>query len=84
MRTICFTICLCTGISPDLDGYQGTKNELLTPQDPQQVPKPKYEATALQVSRYDNMFHDMSLYDMCVPDTGIIATIGMFHGMFVY
>jgi hypothetical protein len=31
-----FTICLC--ISPDLDGYKGTKNETLTPQDPQQVP----------------------------------------------
>ena len=27
---------------------QGTKNEKLTPQDPEQVPKPKYEATVLQ------------------------------------
>jgi hypothetical protein len=37
--TICFTICLC--ISPDLDRYQGTKNETLSPRDPQRVPKPK-------------------------------------------
>jgi hypothetical protein len=28
---------------------QGTKNETSTPQDPQQVPKPKYEATGLQI-----------------------------------
>jgi hypothetical protein len=26
---VCFTICLCTGISPDLDGNRGTKNETL-------------------------------------------------------
>ena len=46
---LCFTICLpvCITISPDLDGYRAqNNNEKLTPQDPQQVPKPKYEATA--------------------------------------
>jgi hypothetical protein len=58
-----FTICLC--ISPDLDGMfhgmfvyqsglkreQGTKNEILALQDPQQVSKPKYD-----------MFHDMFVH----------------------
>jgi len=33
-----------------LGRVQGTKSEALSPQDPQQVPKPKYEATALQAS----------------------------------
>ena len=42
--TMFFTICLC--ISPDLDGYQGTKNEKLSPERPTRVP----------------MFHDMFVY----------------------
>jgi hypothetical protein len=29
---VCFTVCLC--FSPDLDGYQGTKNETLSPERP--------------------------------------------------
>jgi hypothetical protein len=46
----CFTICLCFTGCPDMSGLrriQGTKKTLI-PQDPQQVAKPKYEATALQ------------------------------------
>jgi hypothetical protein len=35
--TICFTICLC--ISPDLDGYQGTKNETMCPERPTKGPE---------------------------------------------
>jgi hypothetical protein len=46
MFTICFTICLC--ISPDLVGYQGTKNETLSPRNPQRVLKPKYEGYRYQ------------------------------------
>jgi hypothetical protein len=33
--TVCFTVCLC--ISPNFDGYKGTKNETLTPEDPKRV-----------------------------------------------
>ena len=39
---------------------QGTKNETFALQDPKQVPKPNYEATALHV------FHDMSHGDIFV------------------
>jgi hypothetical protein len=34
---ICFTMCLC--ISPDLDGYQGTENETLSPERPTKGPE---------------------------------------------
>jgi hypothetical protein len=33
--TVCFTVCLCIG--PDLDEYQGNKNETLTLRDPQRI-----------------------------------------------
>jgi hypothetical protein len=55
--------------SPDLDGYRAPKNEALTPQDPQQVLKPEYEAT----DRSSDMFRDM--FCLLVHD--------MFHDMFV-
>ena len=44
---VCFTIPLCLCISPDFDGRRAPKSEILAPHDPQQVSKPKYEATAL-------------------------------------
>jgi hypothetical protein len=31
-----------------LGRVQGTEDETMTPQDPQRIPKPKYEAAALQ------------------------------------
>jgi hypothetical protein len=43
--SICFTICLF--ISPDLDGHSAPKNGSLTLRDPEQISKPKYEATVL-------------------------------------
>jgi hypothetical protein len=62
----CFTVPVCLCISPDFDGYQGTKNETLTPRDPKQVSKPKYEDTALQARPnigYESSYHQTwSLY----------------------
>jgi hypothetical protein len=38
---VCFTICLCTGItgSPNFNGYQGTKNQTLSPERPTKGPE---------------------------------------------
>jgi hypothetical protein len=41
---------------------QGTENEILTPQDPQQVPKPTYEATVLRSPDLDGNGSDVTIY----------------------
>ena len=61
-------ICLCISKS-GLGRVHGTKNEALTPQDPQQVLKPEYEAT----DRSSDMFHD----------TFCLLVHDMFHDMFI-
>ena len=37
-----------SGLGREQGPLQGTRNETSTPRDPQQVPKPKYEATAFK------------------------------------
>ena len=38
---------ICLFISPDSDGHRALKMKYCPRRDPQKVPKPKYEATAL-------------------------------------
>jgi hypothetical protein len=71
-RARCKTLSLMFMYWSGLGRVQGTKNEALTPQDTQQVPKPKYAAAALQAhpsigspDDTNDMFHDM-FHDMFV------------------
>ena len=65
-----FTICLFT--SPDLDGHRAPKMKYCPRRDPQKVPKPEYEATALcshQSTGYPNP--TKSGFTICFTISGV-------------